>query len=94
LHPSQRKPRPRATAIFTTTLPGFVSIMKNHHHNGPIHPTSREVIHTAISVKAYDLWERGGRPDNQAEAMWLEAERDLIATTDGKQPETKLPVSS
>ena len=68
--------------------------MKNHHHNGPIHPTSREVIHTAISVKAYDLWERGGRPDNQAEAMWLEAERDLIATTDGKQPETKLPVSS
>ena len=93
MHPSQRKPRPRATAIFTTTLPGFVSIMKNHHHNGPIHPTSREVIHTAISVKAYDLWERGGRPDNQAEAMWLEAERDLIAVQSWNQSETLLPVS-
>lgn len=67
--------------------------MKNHHHNGPIHPTSREVIHTAISVKAYDLWERGGRPENQAEATWLQAERDLIATPSEKQSETKRPAS-
>ncbi|PAW89643.1 MAG: hypothetical protein B9S26_07845 [Opitutia bacterium Tous-C4FEB] len=28
-----------------------------------------------IATKAYDLWERGGYLENQAEATWLEAER-------------------
>jgi hypothetical protein len=67
--------------------------MKNHHHNGPIHPTSREMIHAVIAAKAYDLWERRGRPENQAEATWLEAEHDLIATQSRNQSETLLPVS-
>ena len=62
--------------------------MKNHHHNGPIHPTSREVIHTAIATKAYDLWERGGCLDNQAEATGLEAERGLSAAPPEKPSES------
>jgi hypothetical protein len=51
------------------------------------------MIHAVIAAKAYDLWEHRGRPDNQAEAMWLEAERDLIATQSWNQSETLLPVS-
>jgi hypothetical protein len=62
--------------------------MKNHHHNGPIHPTSREVIHTAIATKAYDLWESGGCLENQAEATWLEAERGLSAAPAEKPSES------
>jgi Protein of unknown function (DUF2934) len=29
----------------------------------------------AISARAYDLWEKEGRPDGQDLAHWLEAER-------------------
>ena len=59
--------------------------MKNHHHNGPIHPTSREVIHTAIATKAYDLWERGSCSENQTEAPWLETEPSRSAAP-GEEP--------
>jgi hypothetical protein len=52
--------------------------MKNHHHNGPLHPTSRELIHEAIAHRAYALWLKSGRPDHQAESHWLEAERELV----------------
>ncbi|MBC7366259.1 MAG: DUF2934 domain-containing protein [Undibacterium sp.] len=51
--------------------------MKNHHHNGPISPTSREVIHESIAHRAHELWERAGQPDNSAEAHWLAAELEL-----------------
>jgi len=61
--------------------------------DGPTRSVSREMIHAAIAAKAYDLWERRGRPENQTEAMWLEAERDLIATQSWNQSETLLPVS-
>ena len=61
--------------------------------DGPNRPVSHEMIHAVIAAKAYDLWEHRGRPDNQAEAMWLEAERDLIATQSWNQSETLLPVS-
>jgi hypothetical protein len=52
--------------------------MKNHHHNGPIHPSSRTVIHETIAARAYELWVAKEKPENQAEAIWLEAERELV----------------
>jgi hypothetical protein len=52
--------------------------MKRKSKPSPESPDSRELIHAVIAAKAYDLWELGGRPDNQAEATWLEAERDLL----------------
>jgi hypothetical protein len=67
--------------------------MKRKSKPSPESPDSRELIHAVIAAKAYDLWEHSGRPDNQAEAMWLEAERDLIATQSWNQSETLLPVS-
>lgn len=51
--------------------------MKKNHHNGPISPTSREVIHAAIATRAHELWERAGQPENSAEAHWLAAELEL-----------------
>jgi len=74
--------------------------MKNHHHNGPIHPTSREQIHESIARRAYELWEAEGRPDDCADAHWLQAESELM--TEQGAPRTppvpvrtdlKLPVS-
>lgn len=53
--------------------------MKNHHHNGPIHPTTRELIHETIAARAYQLWEKHGRRDNEALDNWLQAERELIS---------------
>lgn len=67
--------------------------MKRKSKPSPESPDSRELIHAVIAAKAYDLWELGGRPDNQAEATWLEAERDLIAVQSWNQSETLLPVS-
>jgi hypothetical protein len=54
--------------------------MKNHHHNGPLNPNSRERMHEAIAIQAYGLWLKSGRPDNQSEAHWLEAEREWVAS--------------
>jgi hypothetical protein len=64
--------------------------MKNHHHNGHIPPNSnsRTQIHEAIAARAYELWVRYGKPEHQADALWLEAERELIGERTGsKEPE-------
>jgi hypothetical protein len=56
--------------------------MKNHHHSHPIHipPTARIAPpHEAIAVRAFELWARHGHPENQDEAIWLEAEGQLAA---------------
>ncbi len=67
--------------------------MKNHHHNGPIHPTSRSLIHEAIATRAYELWVRDGKPENQADAIWLEAEQELMTGRKNPQSDPALPVS-
>jgi hypothetical protein len=55
--------------------------MKNHHHQGHVAPTANSTvqIHEAIAARAYELWEKQGRPENQSEVLWLQAERELIA---------------
>ena len=74
--------------------------MKNHHHNGPIHPTSRELIHESIAKRAHGLWEAEGCPDNCSDAHWLQAESELMTeqgiTKDvpaAARKDLKLPVS-
>jgi hypothetical protein len=61
-------------------LPAYLT-MKNHHHNGHVQSQSGNSvaeIHEAISERAYAIWEKRGRPDNEAEATWLEAEREIV----------------
>lgn len=53
--------------------------MKNQSPSGPIHPATRALIHETIAVRAYELWEKNGRPDNQALDHWLHAEHDLLS---------------
>ncbi len=67
--------------------------MKNHHHNGPIHPTSRERIHEALATRAYELWMRDGEPENRAPEFWLAAEKELIAARQNPKSDLALPVS-
>lgn len=73
--------------------------MKNHHHNGPIHPTSKSaLIHESIATRAYELWDRDGRPADQADAFWLAAEQEQMAGEQAPKrkkpkPEAALPVS-
>lgn len=38
------------------------------------YPTSED-----IAVRAYDLWERNGRPEGTADSDWLQAETELKA---------------
>ena len=61
--------------------------MKNHHHNGHVAPTSNSPaqIHEAIAARAHALWEKQGRPEGQAEALWLQAERELIEQRTGNK---------
>ena len=69
--------------------------MKNHHHNGHVIPNSnsRSVIHEAIATRAYELWLSYGEPENRAEEIWLEAERELVAGRRELKSEPALPVS-
>lgn len=54
------------------------SSMNTHHPHVPIQPTTREAIHQTIAARAYELWEKYRRPENQALDHWLEAERELM----------------
>ena len=65
--------------------------MKNHHHNGPIHPSSREQIHQSIAQRAHVLWEAQGRPDDCADAHWLQAESELM-NEQGVRKDAPVPV--
>jgi hypothetical protein len=53
--------------------------MKNHHHNHPIHPHPNAPKHEDIALCAYLQWIDRGQPENLHEAIWLEAEKQLIA---------------
>ena len=65
----------------------------NHHQHHPVPPSanSRGVIHDIIALRAYDLWQRAGQPENQADAHWLEAEQEQVAGR--RKIDPVLPVS-
>jgi Protein of unknown function (DUF2934) len=64
--------------------------MKNHHHNGPIHPTSKSLIHETIATRAYELWVKSGKPDNQSDTIWLAAEQELLTGRRAPKPDLAL----
>jgi len=66
--------------------------MKQTHHNNPIHATATNVIHEAIAARAYEIWLRDGRRENQSETNWLEAECELVTGRRRADP-IRLPVS-
>ncbi len=71
--------------------------MKNHHHNSPIHPKPVAAIaptHEAITARAESLWIGHGRPENQDEAIWLEAEGQLRAEQTGPSGNNRLSIDS
>jgi hypothetical protein len=73
---------PRRMEVAWIQTGSFAPIcMKNHHHNGHIEPqpNSRSAIHEAIAIRAYELWASSGKPEDQDDAIWLEAERELIS---------------
>lgn len=41
-----------------------------------------DVDHDAIRTLAYELWEKAGRPDGNAEGFWYAAEADLVQRND------------
>jgi Protein of unknown function (DUF2934) len=43
-----------------------------------------------IRERAYDLWERAGRPEGRAVEYWLQAEREIAAEEEGLQEEIAL----
>ncbi len=53
--------------------------MKHQSPSGPINPATRALIHETIAARAYELWEKHGRPENQALDHWLNAERELLS---------------
>jgi hypothetical protein len=64
------------------------------HHNGPIRDTATHVIHEAIAAKAYEIWQRDGRPENQSDAIWLAAEQELLTGRRKSPPDpATLPVT-
>lgn len=68
--------------------------MKNHHHGNPIHPVAAKApAHEDISRRAQELWNDRGQPLNQDEAIWLEAEGQLLAGKAHEPVSLKLPVS-
>ena len=66
--------------------------MKQTHHNDPVVATTTHVIHEAIATRAYELWQRDGRRENQSEINWLEAEGELVTGHKRVDP-IRLPVS-
>ena len=40
-----------------------------------------QYLEQAIRERAYHLWITDGRPDGNADAYWLNAQREILATT-------------
>ena len=70
--------------------------MKNHHHNNPIHarPPAGAPSHEAIAARAHALWAEQGHPENQDEAIWLEAESRLLADQSPTKDSLSLSIDS
>ena len=51
--------------------------------SSPVRPARRGVTHEAIARRAEQIWEEQGRPENCDQAIWLEAEAELLAIQQG-----------
>lgn len=49
--------------------------------------------HEAIARRAYELWTRAGKPENQAITFWLRAEHEMEREFHEPPVEPVLPVS-
>ena len=58
-----------------------------------ISPNSTNVIHETIAARAYEMWEEHGKPDGEADAHWLAAEREQVTGHQESEPVKPLPVS-
>jgi hypothetical protein len=47
--------------------------------SSPNSPSRRQPTHDEIATRAREIWEKRGRPHGQDAAIWLEAERKLLA---------------
>jgi DUF2934 family protein len=65
-------------------IPFPLVIMKNHHPNDPLRPDTRNRINEIIAARAYEIWEKRGRRENEALDNWLQAERELVT---GRRPQ-------
>lgn len=52
--------------------------MSRHPHNGSLHPTYESLIAETIAQRAYELWVSCGEPEIHGDAVWQEAERELL----------------
>jgi hypothetical protein len=68
--------------------------MKNHHHGNPIHPAAAKApTHEDIARRAQELWSEYGQPQSQDEAIWLEAEGQLLSGKVKAPASLALPIS-
>jgi hypothetical protein len=48
-----------------------------------------QALETRIRQRAYDIWDALGRPEGEAGAHWLAAERELLTASMGSMPRVK-----
>jgi hypothetical protein len=48
-----------------------------------------QALETRIRQRAYEIWDRLGRPEGEARAHWLAAERELLTASMGSMPPMK-----
>lgn len=52
---------------------------QSHHPLAGVMAAEHTVTHEAITARAREIWEEEGCPENCDEAIWLEAEAELLA---------------
>ncbi len=56
-------------------------------------PTIKNLIYGVIATRAYELWVTYGKPENRDDAIWLEAELELLTGWKDPLSNRVLPVS-
>lgn len=51
-------------------------------------------LHEEIAARAYEIWEKRGRPEGEAIAHWLEAESQLLGSNPEVNSAAGAPVSA
>jgi hypothetical protein len=62
--------------------------MNHHPQNVSMHPAFGSVMAEAIALRAYELWVSCGEPDIYGDAVWREAERELLTERTYQEPAT------
>ena len=79
--PVKTKPRKATTASGSTRITAAQA--KSAPRNGVASAAQQDDLQQRVQQRAYELWEREGRPQGREQAHWLQAQHEISKSRSG-----------